>query len=77
MGGARCVTLDVADSGGDRAVTLILLQHIAGLGLSVPSTWTYRASEPADLKLAVAESGVLIAEAQGTGTLHFTVAAVH
>ncbi|HJT05543.1 MAG TPA: polysaccharide deacetylase family protein [Stellaceae bacterium] len=66
--------VDVADNGGDRAVTLTLPQQIAGLGLSVPAGWTYRASEPADLKVAVAESGVLIAEAQGTVTLHFTAA---
>ncbi|HKW55388.1 MAG TPA: polysaccharide deacetylase family protein [Stellaceae bacterium] len=69
------VTIEVADSGDDRTVTLMLPQHIAGLGLSVPSGWTYRASEPVDLKLAVGESGVLIAEAQGTVTLHFTAAA--
>jgi len=67
-------TVDVANSGRDRAVTLTLPQRISGLGLSVPSGWTYRASDPADLKLAVAESGVLIAEAQGTVTLHFTIA---
>ena len=69
------VTVEVADSGDDRAVTLTLPQHIAGLGLSVPSGWTYRASEPADLKVAVGESGVLIAEAQGAVTLHFTATA--
>lgn len=67
-------TVDVADNGSERAVTLTLPQHIAGLGLSVPSGWTYRTSEPAELKVAVAESGVLIAEAQGTVTLHFTAA---
>ncbi|HEX6842834.1 MAG TPA: hypothetical protein VF113_14960, partial [Stellaceae bacterium] len=68
------VTVDVADHGSDRAVTLTLPQHVAGLGLSVPNGWTYRASEPADLTVAIAESGVLIAEAQGTVTLHFTAA---
>jgi hypothetical protein len=68
----EAVAVDVADIGSDRAVTLTLPQHIAGLGLSVPAGWIYRASEPADLKIAVAESGVLIAEAQGRITLRFT-----
>jgi hypothetical protein len=53
-------------------MTLTLPDKIAGLGLSVPSGWTYRGSEPEDIKLAVSESGVLLAEAQGTIKLRFT-----
>jgi hypothetical protein len=66
------VAIDVADRGGERVVTLTVPQRIAGLGLLVPSGWTYRASEPADLKLAASEAGVLLAEAQGAVRLHFT-----
>ena len=68
------VGVEVAASGGDVVVTLSAPQQIAGLGLSIPHGWTYRASEPVQLKLAVNETGVLIAEVQGTVKLHFAAA---
>ncbi len=66
------VAVEVAESGSDRLVTLTVPRKIAGLGLALPSGWTYRASEPENLRLAASEAGVVLAEAQGTIKLSFT-----
>jgi len=68
------IDVEVTASGADRQVTLTVPQKIAGLGLSIPSGWTYRASEPEDLKFAAGDAGVVLAEAQGAITLRFTAA---
>jgi peptidoglycan/xylan/chitin deacetylase (PgdA/CDA1 family) len=68
------VDVEVAESGSDRLVTLTVPQKIAGLGLSVPRGWTYRASEPEDLKVTAGGAGVVLAEAQGAIKLRFTAA---
>ena len=68
------VGVDVAANGSERVLTLDIPQKIAGLGLAIPSGWTYRASEPKDVKLAVSETGVVLAEAQGAVTLRFSAA---
>jgi peptidoglycan/xylan/chitin deacetylase (PgdA/CDA1 family) len=68
------VDVEVAASGGDRLVTLTVPEKIAGLGLAIPSGWTYRASEPEGLTVAATEAGVVLGEAQGAIKLHFTAA---